>query len=453
MEIWQRNKALTLLFFPALLTVASLLFLGMPLKFLLIILGILLFVISFANTNLALIILIFSMLLSPEFKLGTVPGRDVVVRIDDILLFVVFFGWLAKMAVNKELGLLRTTPLNALIIAYIATCIISTAIGIIAGPVTLSKSFFYILKYLQYFMLYFLVTNNIADKGQTKIFITAFLITGFIICIYASTQIGAGFRVTAPFEGPHPEPNTLGGYLILLFAVSMGIFLYSPSLPWQILSGILAFLTIPPLIFTLSRGSYVAFIPMYLTLILLSRKKKVFLIAALILAIFIVPVVLPRAREAVTKRIEATFTSTIVYKAFGKRIPLEQSAASRIESWKRVFRQWTKRPLFGHGVTGVGLVDAQYPRVLGETGIIGFSIFIWLIITIFKHSLKIFSNIDDDWAKGLALGFLAGFIGLVIQSFVANTFIIVRIMEPFWFLAAIVMMLPQISISSETPHS
>ena len=48
-------------------------------------------IITFINTDVALIMLIFSMLLSPELKIVEVPARAVVVRIDDILLFVVFF--------------------------------------------------------------------------------------------------------------------------------------------------------------------------------------------------------------------------------------------------------------------------------------------------------------------------------------------------------------------------
>jgi O-antigen ligase len=123
---------------------------------------------------------------------------------------------------------------------------------------------------------------------------------------------------------------------------------------------------------------------------------------------------------------------------------LDESAAARIENWKTVFEKWKKRPFLGYGVTGVGLVDTQYPRVFGETGIIGFLIFIWLMAAVFRYGFQTFNNIEDDWSRGLALGFLAGFVGLLIHSFSANTFIIVRIMEPFWFLAAVVMMLPQV---------
>ena len=42
------------------------------------------------------------------------------------------------------------------------------------------------------------------------------------------------------------------------------------------------------------------------------------------------------------------------------------------------------------------------------------------------------------------MGFFAGVIGLLFHAIGANTFIIVRIMEPFWFMAAMVLMIPEI---------
>jgi hypothetical protein len=432
----------------SLLLLASIIFVStsresLPLFPLILVLAPIVFVITFVNTDVALILLIFSMLFSPEFKLIDVPQRSVVFRIDDILLILVFFSWLAKTAINKELGLFRRTSLNSLILAYIVICILSTAIGILTGNISLSKSFFYILKYIEYFMLYFLVTNNIRDAKQVKTFIAAILITCALTCAYAiSTVTLEGLlRATAPFEGAQSEPNTLGGYLVLLFPVTAGVFLYSPSRRWRICSGGLVFFIYFTLLHTLSRGSYLAFIFTYLTLTILTRKKRILLIGLLILGIFMIPATLPKK---VTARIEKTFVPGVIYEPLGREVALDTSAASRVESWKRVFGQWTRRPFLGYGVTGVGLVDTQYPLVLGETGIVGFFIFIWLLMTILRHSLYIFNNIDDDWSRGISLGFLAGFIGLLVHGFAANTFIIVRIMEPFWFLAAIVIVLPQI---------
>jgi predicted lipid-binding transport protein (Tim44 family) len=56
---------------------------------------------------------------------------------------------------------------------------------------------------------------------------------------------------------------------------------------------------------------------------------------------------------------------------------------------------------------------------------------------------------DDDLYKGLVLGFMAGFIGLAIHALTANTFIIIRIMEPFWFVTGIIMMLPKVKEEEE----
>jgi hypothetical protein len=43
------------------------------------------------------------------------------------------------------------------------------------------------------------------------------------------------------------------------------------------------------------------------------------------------------------------------------------------------------------------------------------------------------------------MGYLGGFVGLFVHGMSANTFIIVRIMEPFWFLTAMVIMIPKIA--------
>ena len=53
--------------------------------------------------------------------------------------------------------------------------------------------------------------------------------------------------------------------------------------------------------------------------------------------------------------------------------------------------------------------------------------------------------------RGLALGFVAGTVGLLGHAIGANTFIIVRIMEPFWFFAAIVVALPGLDQEEPAP--
>jgi len=49
------------------------------------------------------------------------------------------------------------------------------------------------------------------------------------------------------------------------------------------------------------------------------------------------------------------------------------------------------------------------------------------------------------------MGFIAGFVGLVVHSLGTNTFILVRIMEPFWFFVGIIAVLPMIRMEQPAP--
>ncbi|MBM3252102.1 MAG: hypothetical protein FJZ11_04915, partial [Candidatus Omnitrophica bacterium] len=284
---------------------------------------------TLVNTNIGLTILIFSMLLSPEIPLAQTPERAVVIRIEDFLIIAVFFAWLAKTAVRKELGLLRKTPLNKPIFAYLAISIFSTALGIMSGNVNLKTSVFYILKYTEFFMIFFIFVNNLEDMKQVKTFISCFLLVSFIIGILTYAQIGKIDRPTAPFEGEHAEPNTLGGYLVLTLAIALGMLLYSKNTITKLVLGGLVCFNIYPLLMTLSRSSYLAFTTLYAFIVFASRKQKLLLVGLLVLAVLFLPILIP---ERVKDRILYTFRYGSHYTLGGEQIKLEQSAAARVES-------------------------------------------------------------------------------------------------------------------------
>jgi hypothetical protein len=117
---------------------------------------------------------------------------------------------------------------------------------------------------------------------------------------------------------------------------------------------------------------------------------------------------------------------------------IEPSAAARLEAWIIASRALMLYPILGAGVTGFGLIDAQYPRVLAETGLIGFGLFAWLIWRVAGTGVELLRRGTTRLEAVLAKGFLAGFAGLLVHSIGANTFIIVRIMEPLWLITGLV---------------
>jgi len=404
----------------------------------------LIFFVTLLNTDAGLTVLIFSMLLSPEIIIGQIPGRDIIIRFDDFLLIVITLAWLAKAAMNKGLALFIKTPLNKAIGFYILVCLVSTLRGIALGFVIPEKGLFYILRYVEYFLLYILVANHIHSRKQIKFFLTVFFITCAIVSVYGIIQIPQGIRVSAPFEGEVGEPNTFGGYLLFIFCLALGIFLKNVPHRTKLLLLSLLALIFFPFLYTLSRASYVAIIFSFLVFVIMSKRKLVLITTMTAIALLII-VIRP---EAIVSRVEYTFQErqTNLAKIFDTY--LDPSASARIFGWKDSFEAWKEKPILGRGITGHGFIDGEYMRTIPELGAIGLLAFLWLLWSIFKHSFSVYKKMDDELYKGLTLGYIAGFIGLAIHALTANTFIILRIMEPFWFITAIIMMLPTLKEES-----
>ncbi|MFC2091726.1 O-antigen ligase family protein [Elusimicrobiota bacterium] len=396
--------------------------------------GLFVIIVSLINIKFALCLLVMSMLLSPEISLAQVPSRAVVVRFDDLILILIFFVWLAKTAINRELPLIKATPLNKYIFCYLGACYIFTLKGVITGDVNFMKSFFYLLKYTEYFILFWMVYNVIQTKKDIKLLMTYATVTAIIVIIYGYMQTG---RVVPPFD---TENNSMGGYLTIVVSVAMGALIYHPSKKIKWMSLLIFLLCIPIFIRTISRASYMAFIASYISLILISKKARVLLLIFGITSVLLAPVVIPRTVfETLVNRVNYTFSGE-----YGE-LGLDPSGAARIISWKdKLKNHWPKHPLIGWGITGIGFIDSMYVRTFVEIGFIGFAAFIFMLYGIFRESRKIFVAIDDPVGKTLSIGLLAAFTGLLVHALTSNTFIIVRIMEPFWFLMAIVMALPKI---------
>ncbi len=411
---------------------------------------------TFFRPGIGLGILVFSMLLSPEIGAGAAgSGRNIVIRYDDILLVVIFFSWLAKSAISKKTALFVTTPVHMPILLYIFVCLISTAFGVFRGEVRLETGFFYVLKYIEYFLIYFMTANIVEKNSDAKRYLIMGIVTAFIVTAYAYwyyySFLGQAVRVTAPFESPlgqsadpnSGEPATLGGYYLIVFGLLAG-FIATVSGKGIFFSVISILLMFPAFLLTLSRASYMGIAVSFISLVALVPKRRIFLLFAatgLIIGLSSVNMLW----RPVVNRVLVTFYGggnmalQEVVIAKNMNVKVEDSASQRIKAWQRIlFERLPKHFLLGHGVSGVGLEDTQYGTVLGETGIIGFTFFIWMLYRLHASGKRLFMLAEEPWIKAMALGFLAGFWGLLAQALTTNTFIIVRVMEPFWFLAAMV---------------
>src|SRR5215831_1805190 len=304
--------------------------------------ALLLFTLAFVRTDWGIYIVIFSMLLSPQFGskgTGVGAGRGVTLRTEDFVLLVIGLSWLAKTAVNKELNLVARTPLNWPIVTYVAASLVAAA-----------------------------------------------FITAAIVSVMGLAQVPSGERVSAPFEGEIGEPNTFGGYLLFMMAIAAGIAFETQKLTRRAQCLLLLGLMAIPFFFTLSRASYLGVVPAFFVIAWLTTRRQ-FVVGLILLGLVASPALLYVAPQSVKDRVVYTFreergSDTV---RVGK-VAFDPSTSARLMSFKAAFQGFAQRPIFGWGVTGFGFMDAQYARVLAETGLVGLASFLWLVWAVWRHA-------------------------------------------------------------------
>ncbi|MCD6308187.1 MAG: O-antigen ligase family protein [Candidatus Latescibacteria bacterium] len=419
------------------------------------VLAVVLFAVGFLSPKVSLYILIFSMLLSPEIGARDMSsGKGFTIRFEDLLLIIMGFAWIARSAVHKEIGLALFTRLNRPIFLYTLACIVSTAWGVINGFVNSPLTgLMFVMKYIEYFIIFFITMNNVDSKAQLRKILGAMFITFIIILIYGFMQIPMGNRISTPFEGKDLEPNSLGGYIVIMMSLSLALFTSLEKSYKKFSMGVLCFLSFIALLYTLSRSSWLAMGVMYIGMLFFT-KRRIPLVLALVAGLVIAPFTLP---SIVLERIMYTFRGEREGPMFTEQeMPFvfegkigtptyDSSTTARLDSMHQAMSDFMKHPILGYGITGHMFLDAQYHRVLVETGIIGMAAFIYLLWMTGSQLLKIRKQYGHDILyHTLSVGTFCAFLGLLAHAVGTNSFIIVRLMEPFWCLVALNLSIPYI---------
>lgn len=419
--------------------------------------GFLVLLASFFSPEFGVALLIISMLLSPEFGAGGAgsggsveTSRSIVIRIDDILLIILMISWFGRTAIHKDLGLILKNPLNRPIGLYVLSCFISTLLGYMAGSVTGKVGIFFVLRYIEYFIVFFISINVLDSPHKMRRFMKIAFFTSIAIAMYGMFQIPSGVRVSAPFEGDNGEPNTMGGYLLLLMCMAGGQLLVTKSHRMAICWSAYIFFLLIPVLFTGSRSSWLGIPVAMLAFFVFSTKKRQ--IATLTIALAVLgPAMLP---GTVKDRLLFTFQQEKQTRSQVKQIEvgavrLDTSTSARLQSYQVAITGWKEKPLLGWGVTGYVFIDSQFIRTLVETGLLGFGAFLWLVWGYLQGGLIAIRSASDRFQRGIALGYLAGLFGLLAHSTGSNTFIILRIMEPWMVFTAFVIRIPMLQTARD----
>ena len=406
--------------------------------------GMLILLIAFLFPLTGLYLIVVSMLLGPEFEIagqslggGAQFARGMTLRLDDFLMMLVGCAWLAKIALVRSGVQYLQTPLNRAIAYYLGASILATLIGVLLGRVRPFAGFFFLLKYYEYFFLYFMTVNLVTNEKQIKQLVTVSLVTCFLVSLYAIFQMAQGQRASAPFEGKEGEPNTLGGYLVFMLSIVTGLLMTPGATRNRVVHLLLLLCGFVALQATLSRSSFLAAGVVVLVFMVYISRRNPLLLTLVLFGLMATPLWAP---QSVKDRVLYTFTQKAQegeqYRIGGVKV--DTSTTDRLRSWEQAVDAWKRSPLWGLGVTGGPFMDAMYPKLLADAGILGLVAFVFLMGSVYRLARSSLDKIHIPYFRGITIGFLLGFVGMLIHGIGANTFIIVRIMEPFWLYAALI---------------
>jgi O-antigen ligase len=388
------------------------------------------------------VLLIMAISISPRIRAGSLKtGRNVDLRYEDILLMVILFSWFINLSIRKYKEI-YISPLFKPILIYLLCVVFSTCFGIIMGWILPSMAFFFFLKEIEYFLIFFIVANFIVNTGELIVAIYSVMLCGLANGAYILYQVISGHFAGGSYgAGSLGEPGTFptSGYLTMVFMLSIAIFSMVKVKGIKVVSGSAALLCGIGLLATGSRANTIGAlfsISILIFLIALDSFKngnvRAFYTAiAVLIMLFIF-----------YNTYEYTAHKRPVLKRLTNMAGIKKSfIETRVKYiYALAINQFKRNPVFGLGKTasttvigGTGAAHNYYLRILTELGVIGLIAFLYMLYRILVMCLYLIRYSILPICKGAGIGCLLAALSLMVAATAQDAFTPVKVNETFWF--------------------
>lgn len=367
---------------------------------------------------------------------------------DEALLLFVFLAWPLQMAVGGRLTW-RLTPLDLPILLYLA---VAAFLFFVRSP-ALNVAVEGVRVYVEYMLWFFVGANLLSSRRQVHALFTWLAVLGMLLGIHGVYQYVIGAPIPETWLDTAEatvktrvysivgSPNVLGSFFVLLLPIVASQALTSSSRPARYFYlACLAPMALS-LIFTYSRGAWMAMAGALVVYGLLYNWRA---LLALALAVYTLPRVVP----GIASRIGYLFSPAYL---------MSSARAGRVARWNKAMQVWQNFPLTGAGfgryggavaarhIPGSEYVDNFYLKTLAETGIIGLSALVLLILAGLRCGLNSYRRVTDPALRGLAAGIIAGLCGVLLHNVVENIFEVPMMACYFWLLLGALAALPHLT--------
>ena len=374
--------------------------------------------VSFREFYLALALFIFFLPLQAVAGIGSilVPGLNPQTG------FVAFLGFLALMQpplpASPDLRVVRN-PATAPLACMLAVLIFSAFYSAAVSEHTLMSQLTNVKNGFLYTVLLWLCFAKVR-RNHDKLLIVVFVFLAVLLNVVVSLRNVFDTLSAAVIFLRHraaslisDQPNLYGGFLALYLFFFIGFLLYYPLSKRQhitlaICTGAVAL----NLLYTLSRGAWLAAALVTVFLVLTKSRRMLAPLAVFLVALMFA------APEVVVDRWQDTVTSE-EYSL--KNLTAEESeadeAASRIVQWRTFPSMFMLNPLIGIGKGNYAethyarghdvMVRSPHSSIIAlgvEEGMIGLGCYIWLLTTIYRSAAQRFRIVQNPTDKALSFG-------------------------------------------------
>ncbi len=345
--------------------------------------------------------------------------------------------------VRRRQAIFPKTPWSRMLCVYGLFTYASLCVGsfYVSSPLPFSPTDPRFLDWKDYMtmpLILFLVAATVRSKGQIK-FLLALMCLSLLMLDRASWDI-VGNRDYSHFsfdlqdEGPMGYAGVNG---LAAFEAQFAIFLlalaaFEKKSLVRIAYIALAAFTGLCLMYALSRGGYLALAAGFLFLAAVKQRKL--LVFVLVFCLVGVPL-LPKA---VSQRVLMTYD---------ENGDLDHSAETRVDLWEDAMQSFEANPLFGTGFDtyAYGEHEGSYKdthnffvKVLSETGIAGFAIFMWLLWKTYSTGYRLSRRARDPFLASLGLGLACWVVCAVVANFFGDRWHFLQVNGYMWVIAGLV---------------
>ena len=381
----------------------------------------------------------------------------------NVFMGLLIASFLLKKILKREQLFIKTAINIPLLLLFIVTCLS------VFHSVNLSDTFKGgIFRLLQYIFIFFILDEEVKNKSHVWkiVFSAAFgLMLSSIDSIWQvfsgkdfirgySPILNIGLvRATASFK----DSNTLGIFLSAIAPLIFGLTLYYLKGAKRLVFILISLVSLIGIGLTYSRPTLLA---VYLAIfMLLGVRKGRFLIGLLIILTLISPFIVPKSVKDFAKQVNY---NPIRFMCNDDRIAIFRNSFNMIKhhpiigvganTFMKNYKKYKESPEYMNIVTSDTLyAHNNFLHITAELGLIGLSIFIWLLYKLFKECINIYKRLEDSFLKVVSLSLSACLLAFLINGLTESSLYSSRVAIIFWYLMGFSLALKRFIDADKSP--